>query len=84
MANIERIHIYEFRKLHDIDIPLGSKVTAIAGKNGTMKTTLLGIIGQPFSMNDKDNPMCNGRTLDGLEFESKRQINRRIEGFLQV
>lgn len=71
MANIERIHIYEFRKLHNIEIPLGNKVTAIAGKNGTMKTTLLGIIGQPFSMNDKDNPMCNGRTLDGMEFETE-------------
>ena len=70
MKNIEKIHIYEFRKFHDIEIKLGRKVTAIAGKNGTMKTTLLGIIGQPFSMNNADNPLCKERTLDGAEFET--------------
>ena len=70
MKNIDKIYIHEFRKFNDIEIVLGNKVTAIAGKNGTMKTTLLGILGQPFSMNNAENPICSGRTLDGAEFET--------------
>jgi len=70
MKNIDKIYIHEFRKFHNIEIALGKKVTAIAGKNGTMKTTLLGIFGQPFSMNDPENPICSERTLDGNEFET--------------
>lgn len=49
---------------------IGDKITAIAGKNGTMKTTLLGIIGQPFSMNDIENPMCKEKAIDGTEFSA--------------
>lgn len=70
MKNIDKIYIHEFRKFHNIEITLGQKVTAIAGKNGTMKTTLLGILGQPFSMNNVNNPLCTERTLDGAEFET--------------
>lgn len=77
MKNIEKIYIHKFRKFSDIEIPLGSKVTAIAGKNGTMKTTLLGILGQPFSMNNKDNPLCSERTLDGAEFVT--ELNDRFK-----
>lgn len=70
MKNIDKIYIHEFRKFRNIEIPLGNKITAIAGKNGTMKTTLLGILGQPFSMNNADKPICSARTLDGSEFET--------------
>lgn len=71
MGNIEKIHIHEFRKFHDVDIPLGDKITAIAGKNGTMKTTLLGILGQPFSMKDTTNPLCSQLTIEGSTFETE-------------
>ena len=57
--------------MFNIDIPLGERITAIAGKNGTMKTTLLGIIGQPFSMNEKSNPMCAATTVDGNPFTTE-------------
>ena len=70
MGNIEKIHIHEFRKFYDVDIQLGDKITAIAGKNGTMKTTLLGILGQPFSMKDSTNPLCGELTIDGSTFET--------------
>lgn len=70
MKNIDKIFIHKFRKFENIEIKLGTKITAIAGKNGTMKTTLLGIIGQPFSMNNPENPLCTERTLDGSEFET--------------
>lgn len=69
--NIDKIYIHEFRKFNDIEIVLGNKVTAIAGKNGTMKTTLLGIIGQPFSMKNKENPMYGEKTVDGSDFSTE-------------
>lgn len=68
---ISKIYINKFRKFHDLDLPLGAKLTVIAGQNGTMKTTLLGLISQPFSMTDKSNPMTQAKTIDGYTFESK-------------
>lgn len=43
------IHIEDFRTLKDKYIPLGDNITLISGKNGTMKTSLLGLIAHPFS-----------------------------------
>lgn len=68
---IESIYIYQFRKIKEQEFTLGKKVTAIIGQNGTMKTTILGMIGQPFSMRDKNNPISDAKTIDGLKFESK-------------
>ena len=68
---ISRVHIEKFRKLRNVEFGLGEKVTVIAGQNGTMKSTLLGLIGQPFSMKDKTNPMTQEKTIDGSPFESK-------------
>lgn len=68
---VKSIHIDSFRKIHNLDFELGPKVTAIAGQNGSMKTTILGMLGQPFSWRDKENPMCSANTIDGYSFESK-------------
>ncbi len=43
------LKIEKFRRFQDIDIPLGDHVTVIAGQNGTSKSTLLGMLAQPFS-----------------------------------
>jgi hypothetical protein len=43
------LDITTFRRFKDIRIPLGSNVTLIAGQNGTSKSTLLGMLAQPFS-----------------------------------
>ena len=72
--NITKVHIHKFRKFENVEITLGSKVTAIAGKNGTMQTTLLGIIGQAFSMNDENNSMCSQKTVDG-RLRNKKKHN---------
>jgi predicted ATPase len=68
---ISRVEIEKFRKFQNVSFTLGKKITVIAGQNGTMKSTLLGLIGQPFSMTDKSNPMIEARTIDRYSFESK-------------
>lgn len=71
MAIINSIHIDRFRGFHDVEIPLGGDVVAITGQNGTQKTTLLGMLSQPFSLSNKDAAMYGARTLDGLAFGSQ-------------
>lgn len=46
---IKGIHIKNFRSIQDRDIELGDEVTVISGKNGTMKSCILGLIAHPFS-----------------------------------
>lgn len=43
--NISELVITKFRHLNDIDITLGDRLTAIAGQNGTGKSTILGLLG---------------------------------------
>ncbi len=43
------LKIDTFRRFRDITIPFGDSVTLIAGQNGTSKSTLLGMLAQPFS-----------------------------------
>lgn len=68
---VEKVYVEKFRKLENLEIPLGKKVIVIAGQNGTLKTTLLGMIAQPFSMTDKLNPLSSEKTLEGQKYESK-------------
>lgn len=39
-----RLHIDDFRQFHDCEVVIGNKVTAIAGNNGTGKSTILGLL----------------------------------------
>lgn len=48
-VEIDKISIDSFRRFHDIEFNIGSCVTLIAGQNGTSKSTLLGMLCQPFS-----------------------------------
>lgn len=68
---VNKIHIEKFRKISDQSFELGCKLTAVVGQNGTMKTTILGMLCQPFSMSDKTNPIATSETIDGYKFESK-------------
>jgi predicted ATPase len=43
------LKIDTFRQFRGITIPFGDHVTIIAGQNGTSKSTLLGMLAQPFS-----------------------------------
>jgi len=69
---ITKVHIEKFRGFRDIEFNLGSHLTAIAGQNGTQKTTLLGILSQPFALTDKNNPIVKNKEkpLSGGNYRS--------------
>lgn len=77
---IKSIEITKFRKMTNISFELAPHVTVIAGQNATMKTTLLGMLGQPFSFHakaikegedDTNPPIVKEKTLTGHAFEGK-------------
>lgn len=66
---ITKISINRFRGFHNESFELGSQLTAIAGQNGTQKSTLLGIITQTFTLK-KGDPMRNEKPLCGGSYIS--------------
>ena len=67
---ITHAYIEKFRALSNIDFDLGSKITAIVGHNGTMKTTILGILSQTFTIGS-NHVMKGEKTIDGYNFHSQ-------------
>lgn len=67
---ISKVEIEQFRGLKNITLNLGNIITIIAGQNGAMKSTILGIISQPFSMQNLGG-ISEEKTIDGYSFESK-------------
>ncbi|MBC5734436.1 AAA family ATPase [Lawsonibacter hominis] len=47
---IRSIEIEKFRAFQQVSFTLGKRITAISGRNATQKTTVLGMIGQPFTI----------------------------------
>lgn len=66
---IKKVHIKKFRGFNDVSFELGTHLTAIAGQNGTQKTTALGIISQTFALKESD-PMYAEKPLCGGNFKS--------------
>lgn len=67
---IKSIEIEKFRSFQSVSFYLGKRITAIAGRNATQKTTVLGMIGQPFTIS-KGHPMYGCKTIDGYNFRSQ-------------
>lgn len=67
---IKNIYIKKFRGFNEVSISLGSQLTIIAGLNGTQKTTLLGLITQPFTISGDDNRLKEERPLCGGTYKS--------------
>ena len=67
---VKSITIEKFRAFEHVTFFLGKRITAIAGRNATQKTTLLGLIGQPFTIS-KGHPMYGCKTVDGYNFRSQ-------------
>lgn len=53
------LKIQKFRSLKDRYLPLGKCITVITGKNGTMKSSLLGLIAHPFSSPNNAKDLYN-------------------------
>lgn len=67
---IKSIEIEKFRAFENVSFCLGRRITAISGRNATQKTTVLGMIGQPFTIS-KGHPMFGCKTIDGYTFRSQ-------------
>ena len=67
---IRGIEIEKFRAMENVSLQIGKNLTAIVGRNATMKTTLLGMLSQPFSLG-KDCGMAGEKTLDGYDYRSQ-------------
>lgn len=61
---INGIHIDKFRSFTNRDLHLGKYLTLITGKNGTMKSSVLGLIAHPFSSPN------NARDMYGKELKT--------------
>lgn len=49
MTNIKTLNISKFRGIENQDIIIGKQLTAIMGQNGAQKSTILGMLAQPFN-----------------------------------
>lgn len=83
MKIIEKIEIEEFRAFHNTTIEFNRPVNAIIGKNGTLKTTLLGMLAHPFSLEtglmSSEKPLIGGKKFnspmsDKFKFSDKFDI----------
>ena len=52
MSIIKALFVEKFRGLANQNFPIGERITVISGQNATHKTTLLGLLAQPFVFRD--------------------------------
>ncbi|HDW7095302.1 TPA: AAA family ATPase [Yersinia enterocolitica] len=74
-TQLKTIEVIKFRGLKNVKIKFGKRITAICGKNGTSKSTILGILAQIFSFKKDVSVMPNidlrsYKTLTDKNFES--------------
>lgn len=67
---IDKVDIERFRAFENASFTLGEWVTLIAGQNGTQKSTLLGMLSQPFTITDSSHPLYGEQPLSGDNFRS--------------
>jgi AAA15 family ATPase/GTPase len=83
ITSLKRINIQKFRGLKDVNIEFGERITIISGKNGTSKSTILGIIAQAFSFRKDYSKTPNvdlssHKTLTDAQFESRFSDHFRL------
>lgn len=79
---ITKIHIKKFRGFHNQETELGSHITVITGRNGTQKSTLLGLLSQTFSINNNsimygEKPLCGGNYRSS--FQDKFRLSEKYD-----
>lgn len=87
---LNKLQVNQFRGLEDIEINLGTNISIICGKNGTAKSTILGLIAQIFSFDtnyatgkklqhkDEEGNLVDYRTITGKTFTSQFREHFRL------
>ncbi|WP_367108546.1 AAA family ATPase [uncultured Psychrobacter sp.] len=77
---LKSMTVKNFRNMKDIDFEFGERITVISGKNGTAKSTILGLVAQIFNF-EKDvvgNKDLDFRTLNNKIFKSQFKDHFRL------
>ena len=80
-TQLKKITIEKFRALDNVEVEFGEYVTVICGKNGTSKSSILGIAAQIFSFEKdyvKGESLRAYRQISGKEFKSRYSEHIRI------
>lgn len=86
ITKINKLRINKFRALEEIEIDVGDHLTLICGKNGTSKSSILGITAQIFSF-DKDytnNQKIKFETIVNESFKSDYKDHFRFSNKYDV
>jgi AAA15 family ATPase/GTPase len=67
---IKKIKIKKFRHLSNLELSFGNLITAIAGQNGTGKSSILGLVGHIFTFREKNDTTIY-KTIDGKPYETQ-------------
>lgn len=83
VTKIKQINITSFRGLNDCTVNFGERITAICGKNGTSKSTILGIAAQMFNFEtdytmQPETDLKGYKTLAGKPFFSQFSEHFRL------
>lgn len=79
-TQLKKLIIKKFRALKNVEVEFGDAITVICGKNGTSKSSILGIAAQIFSFDKdyaKDEPISY-KQITGAPFKSKYRDHFRI------
>ena len=79
-TKLQKLTIERFRALNHVEIEFGKLITVICGKNGTSKSSVLGIAAQIFSF-EKDytqNTDIKSRAITGAAFQTEFKEHFRI------
>lgn len=77
---LKKLSIEHFRALRDVEVELGDRITVVCGKNGTSKSSILGIAAQIFSF-EKDyvsGDAISFQQIAGASFKSQYSEHIRI------
>ncbi len=79
-TQLKKLHIEKFRALNNVEVEFGDSITVVCGKNGTSKSSILGIAAQIFSF-EKDyasGQEISFRQIAGGTFKSQYSEHFRI------
>lgn len=86
LTQLKKLIIEKFRALNNVEVEFGDTITVICGKNGTSKSSILGIAAQIFSFDKdyiKDEPISY-KQITGFPFKSKYRDHFRISQAFDV